>query len=122
MCDDLSPGYVYLPNVPKAHPWVIISEPGSDDGQVLVVNWSTMESWKENVCILRPEDHPSIDRDSTLIYSRSYFMPTEKIRASVRNGDLIELERVSPSVLRRIITGARKSTRVSNDKKQVLPS
>ena len=42
-----------------AHLWVVISDSGKSAEQVLIVNMTTYESSKENVCLLDAGDHPT---------------------------------------------------------------
>jgi hypothetical protein len=57
-------GYCFLLSDIDDHLWIIISNPKLDPDHVLIVNLTTVASYKETVCVLSVGDHPWIRHDS----------------------------------------------------------
>jgi hypothetical protein len=122
MCDDITPGYVFLPRAIGAHPWVIISSPRpAINGNVLAVNITELrQSCIDDACILEPGDHQLIRKKSTVAYSRARLWPAKRIHFGILQKALSELPRLSPSILEKIIAGARNSPELRREWKSLL--
>ena len=95
-----------------AHLWVVISDPGKNTGQVLIVSMTTYESYKEDVCLLDAGDHPRISHKSCIAYDQARQIALETLTALMDGGRLSVQAPVSAELLARIREGVNRSTRI----------
>ena len=62
----------------KDHLCVVISDPAQDPNRVVVVAFTTRESWTDEGCVLYPGDHPFIQHDTCIDYA--FFNPCLTLR------------------------------------------
>ena len=107
-----------LPTAPQRHLWIVISDPArSPDGQVLLVNVTTWEKWKDDTCLLEPADCrtcPFIKHASCVDYARARIEGIAKIDRMVAAGLIKQQVNVGPELLARIRKGAQDSPRLPN--------
>ena len=119
----VKPGMVLLPRAGGSHPHVVLSEPFGPEEQVLVVNWTTLDSERiDDACVLQAGDHPMIRHPSAMAYSRAHLWRTEKILFAIANDAVAELAPVPQPVLKRIVEGGRQSPELRKEWKVVLPT
>jgi hypothetical protein len=51
------------------HLWIVISDPTADPDQVLIVNLTTVDERKEQVCLLHGGEHPWIRHETCVNYA-----------------------------------------------------
>ncbi len=122
MPSQAKPGVVVLPCAFGSHPHVVLSEPFGPAGQVLIVNWTTLdEECIDEACMLHCGDHPAIQHTSTMAYSRAHLWREERILFALANDSLRELAPVALTVLKRMVEGGRESPELRPEWKAVLP-
>ena len=88
------------------HLMVVISDRNADEAIIVAVTVTTLTATKEQVCTLRPGDHPAISRDSCVSYLHARSIRRAEFERW-QAADLIRVSRpVSAEVLRRIRLGA----------------
>ena len=118
----VQPGMVLLPRAGGSHPHVVLSGPFGPEQQVLVVNWTTLDSeCIDDACVLQAGDHPLIRHPSAMAYSRAHLWRKEKILFAIANDSLAELAPLAQSVLQRVIEGGRRSPELRKEWKTILP-
>lgn len=91
------------------HRCVVLTDPQSNGGQVVLVRITTVDgTWPDRDCLLGPADWCELDRPSTVAYSTSKCAPAEKaLELAVKNGLFTVISPPPGIVLRRIIQAAR---------------
>jgi hypothetical protein len=98
----------------KHHLYFVITSARTSDDPVLLVNATTRKSTSDTTCVLLPNAHPRIKKESAVEYGRSMVC---------RSRDLLELpstwpdlyqrvEDASPELLRQVQDGALRSLRM----------
>ena len=112
---------VLWPRAPGSHVHVVLTDPVGVAGQVLVVNWTTLdEECADDACILRPGDHPAIRHESSMACSRAHLWRADKIAFALANGILNEPASLSPAVLQRVTDGGHRSPELRPEWKALL--
>ena len=89
------------------HLCVVVSDPGLNSEEVVLVTFTTRESWKDETCLLGSADHPFIRHETCVDYGfppRTY--SAEQIERQIECGLVRQREPVREDVLRRILAGA----------------
>jgi len=94
------------------HLWIVISDTDIDPEHVLLVNMTTYEDYKEDVCLLDVGDHPRIIRKSCIAYHEARMTTLEELKLLVDGGRLSIQAPVSEEVLARIRIGISRSRRI----------
>jgi hypothetical protein len=55
----------------NAHLWLVLSDPSADCDNIVIVNITTLESYKDRTCVLSADDHPWIKHSSCVNFSAS---------------------------------------------------
>ena len=110
-----SPGQVVRGLDEQDHLWIVLSDPTSS-GTIALANLTTHRPPLKDhgaACVLiRPGEHPFVERDSCIAYHRAAMRPSRPFDSRVRRGDLAEQAVLTPPVLRRVQLGALASARV----------
>lgn len=94
----------------ESHLWVVLSDSEEHPyAPVLIVNFTSWRSDKDDACILHRSDHPRIRRKTCANYRYSKLAPIEKLEEAMARGLLIQRQPVSPEVLARLREGAARS-------------
>lgn len=108
--------------LPPRHIWVIVSDPATNGGKVLMVNMTTLrDSCVDDACVLGPEDFTLLTHATTLAYSRAQAGPVAALEGLIRSGQFIEVAAVPAATLAKIVFGARKSDQLAPALKRLLP-
>lgn len=108
--------------LPPRRIWVVLSDPATSGGRILMVNMTTLrDSCVDDACVLGPEDYDLLTHATTIAYSRAQAGPVAAIEGLIRTGQFIEVESVPAATLTKIITGARKSPQLAPTHKRLLP-
>jgi hypothetical protein len=115
-------GDTFRCDYPPRHIWVVINNPQSSGGKVLMVNMTTLrDSCIDDACILGEEDYNQLSHATTIAYSRAMDGPISKLEELVKKGEFITIERIPPATLEKIIAGAKASIQLAPAKKRLLP-
>ena len=110
-------------DLPPRHIWVVISDPATTEGTVLMVNMTTLrDSCIDDACLLGPHDYILLSHTTTIAYSRAQAGPVAAIEKLVREGQFSVVTPVPGATLAKIIAGARQSLQLSPAHKRLLPS
>jgi hypothetical protein len=107
---------------PPFHRCLIISDPQTNGGQVVLVRLTTDDgTWPDRDCILKPADWKELDCDSTVAYSTCKFGPAVKtLEMAIRRGLFREITSPSAMVLRKIIQAGHASAGMPPGAKRFL--
>jgi hypothetical protein len=91
------------------HRCVVLSDPASTSGQVVLVRVTTDDgSWPDRDCLLGPTDWAELEHASTVAYSTCKWGPAvESLERAIRSGLFIEISPPPTVTLRRMIAAAR---------------
>ena len=91
------------------HRCVVLSDPQSNGGQVVLVRITTDDgTWPDRDCLLGPPDWKELDRPSTVAYSTCKCGPAVKsLEDAIRRGVFVEISAPPAVVLRRMIEAGR---------------
>jgi hypothetical protein len=118
----LSAGDAFLiPDVDKSgysqHLWIIISDPTQNPQEVLLVNVTSWECWKEDTCLIEPDDckdFPFIRHRSCVDYRLARIEKCGKIEKLAASGLIKKYSTISPQLLAKIRAGAQQSCFLPN--------
>jgi hypothetical protein len=113
-------GTTFLRSDSDKHLWIIISDPKADAENILIVNLTSLDIRKENVCVLHVGDHPWVRHDTCVNYADAVVTSLPKLFAAKDAGAIVLHDPVSEVVLGRIREGAMNSTRISLDNADIL--
>ncbi|HLN28208.1 MAG TPA: hypothetical protein VK395_10735 [Gemmataceae bacterium] len=113
-------GTTFLRSDSDKHLWIIVSDPRADAETILIVNLTSLDARKENVCVLHVGDHPWIRHDTCVNYADAVVTSLTKLFAAKDAGAIVLHDPISDVVLRRIREGAMKSARISLDYADIL--
>ncbi|MEX2120191.1 MAG: hypothetical protein WD847_11405 [Pirellulales bacterium] len=92
------------------HLWVVISDPGKDDEQVVIVNLTSHDSpEKDDSCILDPGDHPWVRHKTSVRYRDARVASERDLDKLVKKRKLKPQNPVSNETLGKILAGAQMS-------------
>lgn len=74
----------------------------------------------DDSCVLGPGDHPFLQHESYVLYSKARLDPVEHLEARVQEGIFTEKEACTPELIKKIIQGALKTRRIPLDYKRLL--
>ena len=108
-------------DLPPRHIWVVITDPARTNGDILLVNLTTLtDDCVDDACILGPADYPLLNHATTVAYSRSQTGTVVGLEALVEQGLFIGITPIPPATLQRILQAARVSRELSADKKRLV--
>lgn len=109
-------------NLPPRHIWVVLNDPNACNGQVLMVNLTTLRpNCVDDVCILGHEDYDPLDRSTTVAYSRHEMGYASGLQQAIALGYFSEITPVSKAALQKIVEGAWQSPELPEAAKKLLP-
>lgn len=109
-------------NEPPSHIWVVLNDPKKSNGEILLVNMTTLRDETIDVaCILDPSDYKLLDRPTTIAYSRAKSGKEVSFSHAVSEKKFSIITPVHETTLKKIIEGARNSPELSEAKKRLLP-
>lgn len=90
---------------PPFHRCLVISDPQTSGGQVVLVRIATDDgTWPDRDCILTPTDWNELEHDSTVAFSTCKFGPAVKaLEMAIQRGLFQEITSPSVAVLRKVI-------------------
>jgi len=107
---------------PPFHRCLVISEPQTNGGQVVLVRVTTNDgTWPDRDCILTPADWSELEHESTVAYSTCKFGPAVKaLEAAIQRGLFQEISPPPVAVLRRVILAGQSSSGMPPGAKKLL--
>jgi hypothetical protein len=109
-------------NLPPRHIWVVLNDPDASNGQVLMVNLTTLRpNCVDDVCILDHADFEPLDRPTTVAYSRHETGYATGLQQAVDSGYFVEITPVPAATLQKITEGGRQSSGLTEAAKRLLP-
>lgn len=102
------------------HLYVVLSDPGQDSENVLIVNVTTYGPGKDDSCILNVGDHPFLAHKSCVRYLSARIASAAKIELALAEGLLEERQPVSCDVLARMRRGAARSPYLPHEHRRLL--
>jgi len=108
---------------PPFHRCIVISDPETSDGQVVMVRVTSNDgTWPDHDCILAPTDWKELQHESTVAYSTCKYGPAvQALEAAIRRGLFQEISSPPIAVLRRIIAAAHTAAGMPPAAKKWLP-
>lgn len=108
---------------PPFHRCLVISDPASNGGQVVLVRLTTDDgSWPDRDCILTPADWPELEHDSTVAFSTCKYGPAvQKLEDAIKQGRFHRITSPPAGVIQRIIAAAHKSAGMPPAARRLLP-
>jgi hypothetical protein len=93
---------------PPFHRCLVISDPQSNGGQVVLVRLTTDDgTWPDRDCILTPTDWNELEHDSTVAYTTCKYGPAVlALEAAIQQGRFDLISSLSQAVLRKVIAAA----------------
>jgi hypothetical protein len=93
---------------PPFHRCLVISDPQSSGGQVVLVRLTTDDgTWPDRDCILTPAEWSELEHDSTVAYTTcKYGAAVLALEAAIQQGKFDLISSPSQAVLRKIIAAA----------------
>ncbi len=103
-----------------AHLWIVLSDPSIDPEKVLIVNLTTLDARKEQICVLNRGDHPWIKHETCVNFADSIITTLAKLNAARAGGALQMRAPLSPGLLKKIREAVLDSERIPMDNADVL--
>lgn len=103
-----------------SHLWVILSCPKINPQEVLLVNLSTHQDYKDGACILDVQHHEWIKHPSCVMYDYARVGTLSRLEAGLNSGRISLQDPMRTEVLDLIYIGAEESTRLSLDHANIL--
>lgn len=88
------------------HLYVVISDPLKNPNEVVLVSLTTRDHGVDESCVVSEGDHPHIDHESCIDYSRAEILSEAAIDNAVANERVRPVEDASPQLLCAIWRGA----------------
>lgn len=110
--------FVYTKSTDK-HKWIVVCSDASS-GLVLIVNLTTSGPGKEDICVLKPQDHPLIEHDSVPYYRYTQLVQSASLEGMREREELVRLSSVTKGVLARIQEGAAVSVEIKRRHQRFL--
>jgi len=107
---------------PPFHRCLIISDPSTNGGQVVLVRLTTDDgTWPDRDCILSPADWSELEHVSTVAYSTCKFGPAVKaLETAIQHGLFHEISSPPVAVLRTVISAGRTAVGMPPAAKKLL--
>lgn len=113
-------GDTFIRKDADAHLWIVLSDPSIDPEKVLIVNLTTLDARKEQICVLNRGDHPWIKHETCVNFADSIITTLAKLNAARAGGALQMRAPLSPGLLKKIREAVLDSERIPMDNADVL--
>ena len=112
--EDLYPGttfFYWKDSYAIPHLHIILTDPDEHDGSVVVVtvNITTHEDWKDPTVILSDNDHPYIEKPSSIAYVYAELFSVEKLLRYINEEKSLHEFVLEDDVIQKICEGVMKS-------------
>ena len=113
-------GDSFFLDAPNSHLYFLVHAPVSE--QVVVVNFITITEMIDTSCVIYPNEHPFITRESTIAISRTQLLPIDKLAISEQSGQIIRSSPVSKEITDRVFQALADSSMLKRRIKDFLRS
>ena len=108
-------------DLPPRHLWIVLSNPTHTNGDVLLVNLTSLtDDCVDDKCLLGPADFSLLTHDTTAAYSRSRVGTVAKLDGLIQQGVFVPVTTIPAAALKKILQGAQASQELSTDKKRLV--
>jgi hypothetical protein len=109
-------------NEPPFHRCLVISDPQSTGGQVVLVRLTTDDgTWPDRDCILTPAEWNELEHESTVAYTTCKYGPAVlALEAAIQAGKFDLISSPSQAVLRKVIAAAHRAAGMPPSAKKLL--
>jgi hypothetical protein len=77
-------------SLPPRHIWIVITDPACTNGEILLVNLTTLpDDCVDDTCILGPADFSLLTRRTTVAYSRALVGKVANVELLIGQGDRV---------------------------------
>lgn len=97
-----------------AHLWFILTDPDPKTGLIVMVMLVTARAHTDKTVALVVGDHPFIQHDSNIDYSKATFAPAKKLNAAIGSGAARLDDDMEPAILHAVACGLLSSSRTAN--------
>lgn len=105
----------------RSHPWVIVSDPNEDSGNVVILNLTDADDWEDKTCVLEPADHPGwLTKNSCVAFSEAKVTSVADLEAAHKAGLIFNKSQMPDAAFDKILQGAQVSEELKNAPKLVL--
>jgi hypothetical protein len=102
------------------HLWVVINDPQAHDGHALIVNLTSLRPNADTTCVVKAGEHPFIQHDSYVRFRSARGPKAADIAKAIEAGKLMSQNAASPALLTKLRAGARASTLLAMELKDLL--
>jgi hypothetical protein len=103
------------------HVFVVLSDPGRTGGDLLLVNFTTFSSPRDdNEEIFNRDDYSGLSHNSVVLFSKARDAPAVRVASAIRSGHFTLVPDVPERTLERIIHAAKASRHLSPVRKALL--
>jgi hypothetical protein len=89
------------------HLCAVISDPLKDPQRVVLVSFTTFETWKDDTCCIEPDEHPFVRHLTSISYSfPAKTFSLEYLMQRISDGHVRTHEPLSPKLLAKVLVGA----------------
>jgi len=115
-------GLTLRSNLHPRHIFVVLSDPSQTAGQILLVNFTSWQSPRDdNEEIFSSTDYPLLRHRSVIAFWGAHAGEGARLEAAIREGSFTILPDLPAQTLRRILMAARGSRHLSPIQKRLLP-
>jgi hypothetical protein len=113
-------GTTFLRTDSDKHLWIVLSDPTRAADQVLLVNMTTLDERKEQICVLNVGDHPWITHATCINYGDAVLTTLDKLLSAKDAGALKLQDPLAAHVLQRILAAVPASERIALEYAELL--
>jgi len=117
---DIGDAFLLVDKRIDEHLWVVISRPGENPSEVVIVNLTSHDADKDDACILDAGDHPWIRHRTCVRYMDARIASEAALDGLIAAGSLRPQARASDDLLGRILAGAQVSAFLPGRHRRIL--
>ncbi|NQU21001.1 MAG: hypothetical protein HQ567_06925 [Candidatus Nealsonbacteria bacterium] len=122
---DIGDAFLSVDRTIDDHLQIVISDPSRDPASVVIVGLTSYdkfehEIYKDNSCLLDPDDHPWIIHQTCVAYRDGRVVSEDALNAARNNGSVTMEASVDKEVLGRILQGAEQTDELPNKCRAIL--
>ena len=92
-----------------SHLWIVLSDPDIDPHSVLLVNFTSYRSDKDQACVVEPKDHRYLSKKSCVNYQKAKTVPVVDLDKLLASQLIKKHDPLSSELLERLRDGASNS-------------
>ncbi len=93
------------PGQETSHLWVLVSSINPQNGEVIIVNFTTERPHSDTTVVIQPGEHRFVDRPTVVFYSDARFAKLAAIESAVIQGIANRHDPLTPALLKRVQDG-----------------